>query len=60
MCVCVCAVKISAHGALRCTALPVRTSLHRTLTLHGRRRDLPDLVKSGPKDEMTHGVMRMR
>ena len=36
-----CAVKISAHGALRCTALPVRTSLHRTLTLHG--------------DEMTHG-----
>ena len=35
---CVCAVKIGAHGALRCTALPVRTSLHRTLTLQGSAR----------------------
>ena len=48
------AVKISVHGELRFTALPVHTTLHLTLTLQERRHDLSDLVKSSHADEMTH------
>ena len=53
-----CAVKISAHGALRCTALPVRTSLtlsySHSFSLSGTRYEKSPVAGNTCDDKKLH------